>query len=264
MKRSASAAVALMGILLTLPVLAQEPATDAANPAAAPTAFAGGDMMVADAAPEDEMAEEAPPVEAPVEEPPPVEAPPVEEPVAVEAPPEEAPVEEVASEEPGEPFQFYVGVDKAEVDFSLSDDALEAEFGGDSFDSSMYRIRAGMRILEAVALEAHYGIADDKDDEPGKLEIAEYYGLFVVPTGNLFDLFEIAVPIGYSSMKGERGNASHTFDGVSYGLNIEVPITLGSAWLPDLRLGGGGQVYRASNDSRVYGYHFGVRFDFKI
>ncbi|PPE75910.1 hypothetical protein C3942_03240 [Solimonas fluminis] len=183
---------------------------------------------------------------------------------AEEAPAEEAPAEETASEDSGEPFHFYLGVDKAEVTLALSDDALETAFGSDELDSSLFRIRAGMRLLEAVGLELQYGIADDKDDEAKKFEVGEYYGIFVVPTGSLFELVEISVPIGYSSMKAEKGGASETFDGVSYGVNLEVPITLNSEWFPDIRVGGGGLVYRADRDSRVYGYHFGVRLDFKI
>ncbi|HEY0916412.1 MAG TPA: outer membrane beta-barrel protein, partial [Solimonas sp.] len=181
-----------------------------------------------------------------------------------EAAAEEAPAEETASEDSGEPFHFYLGVDKAEITLALSDDALETAFGSDELESSMYRIRAGMRLLDAVGLELQYGVADDKDDGAKKFEVGEYYGIFVVPTGSLFELVEISVPIGYSSMKAERGAASETFDGVSYGVNLEVPITLNSEWFPDIRIGGGGLVYRADRDSRVYGYHFGVRLDFKI
>ncbi|WP_133164222.1 hypothetical protein [Solimonas fluminis] len=296
MKRSASAAAVLMGMLFSLPALAQDPvaeeapaaesaeaapaeapaeagadaaATEEAAPAEAPAdasaeaapadpsaeaapADASAESAPADAAAADLSAEAAPAEEAPVEA------------AAEEAPAEEAPAEETASEDSGEPFHFYLGVDKAEVTLALSDDALETAFGSDELDSSLFRIRAGMRLLEAVGLELQYGIADDKDDEAKKFEVGEYYGIFVVPTGSLFELVEISVPIGYSSMKAEKGGASETFDGVSYGVNLEVPITLNSEWFPDIRVGGGGLVYRADRDSRVYGYHFGVRLDFKI
>lgn len=296
MKRSASAAAVLMGMLFSLPALAQDPvaeeapaaesaeaapaeapaeagadaaATEEAAPAEAPAdasaeaapadpsaeaapADASAESAPADAAAADLSAEAAPAEEAPVEA------------AAEEAPAEEAPAEETASEDSGEPFHFYLGVDKAEVTLALSDDALETAFGSDELDSSLFRIRAGMRLLEAVGLELQYGIADDKDDEANKFEVGEYYGIFVVPTGSLFELVEISVPIGYSSMKAEKGGASETFDGVSYGVNLEVPITLNSEWFPDIRIGGGGLVYRADRDSRVYGYHFGVRLDFKI
>jgi len=296
MKRSASAAAVLMGMLFSLPALAQDPvaeeapaaesaeaapaeapaeagadaaATEEAAPAEAPAdasaeaapadpsaeaapADASAESAPADAAAADLSAEAAPAEEAPVEA------------AAEEAPAEEAPAEETASEDSGEPFHFYLGVDKAEVTLALSDEALETAFGSDELDSSLFRIRAGMRLLEAVGLELQYGIADDKDDEANKFEVGEYYGIFVVPTGSLFELVEISVPIGYSSMKAEKGGASETFDGVSYGVNLEVPITLNSEWFPDIRIGGGGLVYRADRDSRVYGYHFGVRLDFKI
>ncbi len=296
MKRSASAAAVLMGVLFSLPALAQDPAADEAvapesaevapaeemaaeapadtEAAADATAAdaAGTEMAPADAAAEAAPAEEAAPADASAEAAPAdgvaadlsAESAPVEEAPVEEAAAEEAPAEETASEDSGEPFHFYLGVDKAEITLALSDDALETAFGGDELESSMYRIRAGMRLLDAVGLELHYGVADDKDDGAKKFEVGEYYGIFVVPTGSLFELIEISVPIGYSSMKAERGAASETFDGVSYGVNLEVPITLNSEWIPDIRIGGGGLVYRADRDSRVYGYHFGVRLDFKI
>ncbi|AXQ30310.1 hypothetical protein D0B54_17250 [Solimonas sp. K1W22B-7] len=284
-----------MGMLIALPVMAQEEAT-AASPesaevapadASAPADVSAADAAGAEAAPADAAAAEAAPADAAAADagaeaaPADVaaeaapadaaaadlsaEAAPVEE-APAEAAAEEAPAEDSASEsaDSGEPFHFYIGVDKAEVTLALSDDALVTAFGGDELESSMYRIRAGTRLLDAVGIELHYGVADDKDDGAEKFEVGEYYGIFVVPTGSLFELVEISVPIGYSSMKAERGAASETFDGVSYGLNVEVPITLNSDWIPDIRLGGGGLVYRADRDSRVYGYHFGVRLDFKI
>ncbi|MDM4772264.1 hypothetical protein [Solimonas sp. SE-A11] len=288
MKRSASAAAVLMGVLFSLPALAQDPAADEAvapesaevAPAEEMAAEAPADTeAAADATAADAAGTEAAPADASAEaadasaEAAPAdgaaaelsaESAPAEEAPVEEAASEEAPAEETASEDSGEPFHFYLGVDKAEITLALSDTALETAFGGDELESSMYRIRAGMRLLDAVGLELHYGVADDKDDGAKKFEIGEYYGIFVVPTGSLFELVEISVPIGYSSMKAERGAASETFDGVSYGVNLEVPITLNSEWFPDIRIGGGGLVYRADRDSRVYGYHFGVRLDFKI
>ncbi|HSW12856.1 MAG TPA: hypothetical protein VLI06_08460 [Solimonas sp.] len=290
MKRSASAAAALMGLLLALPAMAQDETTEAAAaetaeaapaeaaPEAAAEAAPAEEAAPADAtaeaapaeaapaeeaAPADVAAEAAPAEEAAVAEAPVEEAPPAEEVVAEEAPAEEAPAEETASEDSGEPFFLHVGVDMAEVDFSLSDE-LETKFGSADLDSSMYRLRVGMRLLEAVGLELQYGLSDDDGTDAGTIEIGEYYGVFLVPTGSLFELIEVSTPIGYSFIKGERGSASHEFDGVSYGLQLELPITLDSEWLPDIRIGGGGQVYQASHESRVYGYHFGVRLDFKI
>lgn len=313
MRKPASAAAVLLGLLVAMPVLAQDPAAeaapaeeaaaaeaapaeaapaeeaapaDAAAAEAAPADAAAAEAAPADAAeaaPADAAAAEAAPADASAEAAPAdasaeaapadaaaadlsAEAAPVEEAAAPaeEAPAEEAPAEETASEDSGEPFEFYLGVDMAELKVALSDPALETAFGSDELKSSMYRIRAGMRLLEAVGIELHYGVADDKDDEPKKFEVGQYYGIFVVPTGSLFEVIEISVPIGYASVDAERGGASETFDGVSYGVNLEVPITLGSDWFPDIRIGGGGLVYRADKESRVYGYHFGVRLDFKI
>lgn len=262
MKRSASAAAALLGVAFVLQMWTPDASADGMNePPPADTA-APEDTA---AAPEPAVTEPAP-VEATAEAAPAevvAEAPAEEAPVE-EAPVEEAPVEEAASEDAGEPFYLYAGVDYAKVTLSISDEAREAQFGGRNPRSDFYRLRLGTRIFGAVGLEAQYGIADSKDDEDDKFETAAYYGAFIVPTGTLFDLFEIAVPVGYSVFKAEKGNATTELDGVSYGLNIEVPIPLGGDWLPELRLGGGGLVYQAHDDTRVYGYHFGVRADFKL
>src|SRR3546814_8584097 len=55
------------------------------------------------------------------------------------------------------------------------------------------------------------------------------------------------------------------FDAVSFGLNFEVPVFVNpDSRLPDIRIGGGGTVFYAENAARTYGFHAGIRFDFKI
>lgn len=303
MKRSVSAAVALLSVAFTLPVWAQDPAMDSSSGAetldagSAPMEVAQEDTATdagtAEAAPADTSAETAPDTsaeaapadtgsetsgEATTTEAAPAEAgteataeAPAEASteVGVEtteaAPTEEAAAEEApAGEEPREPFYLYVGADYANVTLSLSDDAREAAFGGHNPRSDMYRLRVGTRLFGSIGLEAQYGLADTDDDEAGKYEVAAYYGAYLVPTGMLFDVVEISVPVGYSVFKAERGNATTELDGVSYGMNIEVPIAIGVEWLPEIRIGGGGLVYQAHDESRVYGYHAGLRADFKL
>ena len=177
---------------------------------------------------------------------------------------EEGSGEEAAAEDDGEPLYLYAGVDMVEVRASFSDDALVAKFGDDKLNSSFYRLRVGTRLFEAIGIEAHYGLPDQDDSGQRNFETGEYYGVFVVPTGVFLDVVEISAPVGYTLTKVERGGASEKFDAVSFGMNIEVPITLDSEWLPDIRIGGGGTVYQAKNDARIYGYHFGIRLDFKL
>lgn len=170
-----------------------------------------------------------------------------------------------AAEAPtAEPTQFYVGADYVWTTASLSKPALKAAFGGDELDSSMYRVRAGMRLFERMGLELHYGTGDTDIDE---LESDEYrtdqfYGVYLVPTGVLLDLVEVGAAIGYAHTDLERANASEGLGGVSFGVNFELPLYTGDEL--ELRVGGGGTVYRAQNSARVYGYHAGVRIDFKI
>lgn len=323
MKKSANVAVALIGIMLAMPVVAQEAEADAVEPELEAAAESVGEEAVADdaaaaeseiseAAPAEEFVEEAPAEEAvaddlsaeaaPVDETAAAEEAPADETVseetgteaggeemaAEEVPAEEIPVEETVAEDSysesssegsdsedgsseeafsgddGEPFYLYAGVDLVEVRASFSDDALIAKFGDDKLNSSYYRLRVGTRLFEAIGVEAHYGLPDQDDSGERNFETGEYYGAFIVPTGVFLDVVEISAPVGYTLTKVERGGASEKFDAVSFGLNIEVPITLDSEWLPDIRIGGGGTVYQAKNDARIYGYHFGIRLDFKL
>jgi len=318
MKKSANVAVALIGIMLAMPAVAQEAEADAVEPEMEAAAESVGEEAVADdaaaeseiseAAPAEEFVEEAPAEEvvaddlsaepSPVDETAAAEEAPADETVseeagaeemaAEEAPVEEAPVEETVAEDSysesgsegsdsedgsseedssgddGEPFYLYAGVDMVEVRASFSDDALIAKFGDDKLNSSFYRLRVGTRLFEAIGVEAHYGLPDQDDSGERNFETGEYYGAFIVPTGVFLDVVEISAPVGYTLTKVERGGASEKFDAVSFGLNIEVPITLDSEWLPDIRIGGGGTVYQAKNDARIYGYHFGIRLDFKL
>lgn len=323
MKKSANVAVALIGIMLAMPVVAQEAEADAVEPELEAAAESVGEEAVADdaaaaeseiseAAPAEEFVEEAPAEEAvaddlsaeaaPVDETAAAEEAPADETVseetgteaggeemaAEEVPAEEVPVEETVAEDSysesssegsdsedgsseeassgddGEPFYLYAGVDLVEVRASFSDDALIAKFGDDKLNSSYYRLRVGTRLFEAIGVEAHYGLPDQDDSGERNFETGEYYGAFIVPTGVFLDVVEISAPVGYTLTKVERGGASEKFDAVSFGLNIEVPITLDSEWLPDIRIGGGGTVYQAKNDARIYGYHFGIRLDFKL
>ncbi len=171
---------------------------------------------------------------------------------------------EASSEPERDPIRLYAGADYAWLTASLSSDQLKAKFGGDEFDSRFYRARFGTRLFGKIGVEGQFGFSDTDDTEPGDVEVSEYVGVFIVPTGVIFDLIEVAAPIGYSVTELSGRGASHKFDGFSFGLNFEIPLLIDVENFPDIRIGGGGTVYQAEREARVYGYHAGIRFDFNI
>jgi hypothetical protein len=210
--------------------------------------------------------DEAPAEEAPVEEMAPAEAmeAPIEEAAAdpaADAPAEEeAPAEEVASEEPAEPLALYVGVDWVMTTLSVS---APLATGADQFDSGMYRGRVGMRALEAIGLEFQFGV-DNSDDEPGSVETKSYYGLFFVPTATVFEVVELAFPVGYAQSEfGAGGAGSESLRSIAYGIDGELPLRTFGAELPDIRLTAGWMVYYQKSDARAYGANAGLRYDFQ-
>jgi hypothetical protein len=182
------------------------------------------------------------------------------------APAEEtfAPAEEVAAEdgyagepeEPAEPLMLYVGVDYVVSTLSLSNG------GAGDLDSGMYRARLGWRALEAVGLEAHVGV-DNSDGEPGSVETKRYYGVFVVPTATVFEVVELAFPVGYAQSSFEQGSFSEDYASIAYGLDLELPVRTFAESLPDLRLTAGWMVYYQKSDARSYGANVGLRYDFQ-
>lgn len=169
-----------------------------------------------------------------------------------------------AEEDAGAPLELYVGGDYVWSTVSFSKPALEQAFGSDQLDSNFYRIRAGMRVLEHIGVEVQYGIGDTS---VGSLETDEYrtnqfYAAYLVPTGVVLDLVEVAAAIGYAHTGLERANVSESLGGASFGLNFEVPLLTTERL--EFRIGGGGSVFRAQNSARIWGYHAGLRIDFRI
>ena len=166
---------------------------------------------------------------------------------------------------PRKPFYVYAGADYAFLRTSLSKDSLKTALGGDEFDSDFYRVRVGTRLLRSIGIEAHFGVKNDDGKDPGKVETNQMYGVYLVPTGNLFRFLEVSAPVGYSHLRLENGNGKVDFDSLSFALNFEVPVYVNpDSRLPDVRIGGGGVVYYAEREARTYGYHAGLRLDFKI
>jgi len=164
-----------------------------------------------------------------------------------------------------EPLYLYGGVDYAFLTASLSKDSLKTALGGaDSYDSNFYRTRVGVRLLPFISVEGQYGIKASSSGSD-KADTQQMYGAYLVPTGVLFDLIEVSAPVGYSHVELQNSNGKAKFDAASFGLNVEIPVYVSSnPHIPDVRVGGGGTVYYAGTDARVYGFQAGVRLDFKL
>ncbi|NGY04481.1 hypothetical protein [Solimonas terrae] len=166
---------------------------------------------------------------------------------------------------PRKPYYVYAGADYAFLHASLSKDSLKNALGGDSFDSNFYRMRVGTRLFKQIGVEAQFGIKNENGNDHDKVATKQMYGVYLVPTGNLFRFLEVSAPVGYSHLKLENGNGGVKFDAVSFGLNLDVPLYVNpDSRLPDVRIGGGGTVFYAESAARTYGYHAGIRLDFKI
>lgn len=205
---------------------------------------------------EEPAAEVVPADEAPAES--------TEEGVTEEAPAEEAATEEAAAEEapaedgPSAPWNVYVGADY--VNTTLSQSAPPSAPASE-FDSTMVRLRGGWRALDGIGLELHAGI-DQANEAAGEVTTDAYYGAFIVPTAVVFDVVELAFPVGYA--RSEFGDSGDALGSIAYGLDLELPLKLWWDALPDLRLTGGWMVYYQKSDARVYGANFGLRYDFAL
>ncbi|WP_168147067.1 outer membrane beta-barrel protein [Solimonas marina] len=163
------------------------------------------------------------------------------------------------------PHYVYAGVDYAFLRSSLSKDSMKNALGGDQFDSDFYLLRVGTRLFKQISIEGRFGIKNESGNSTDKVETNQMYGIYIVPTGNLFHFLEVSAPIGYAHTKLENDNGSVKLNGMSFGLNFEVPIYVNAkSRIPDIRLSSGGTVYYAGRDSQTYGYQAGIRMDFKI
>jgi len=193
---------------------------------------------------------------------PPVEEAPAEEAAAEEAPAEEAPAEEAAAEEApadeGEPMPIYLGVDQAMTTLSVS--SLSG-FDEQDYDSGQYRLKVGAVPIESIAVEFQVGF-DNGGDAPDEVSTASYYGLYLVPHTTIIGGLELAFPVGYAKSSVERPGASSDLDSLAYGIDAQFPLRVFGESMPNLRVGGGGMVYYQRGDARLYGFSFGLRYDF--
>lgn len=168
-------------------------------------------------------------------------------------------------------YMFYVGADLQDSKLSVSDSNSFGGLNNTSYDSKFWDVRLGYRLFKAIGIEAHYGVPDEDAKNPGRYKERHYYGIFAVPTANVFDLFEIAFPLGYTNSgitvngltsAGAPVVEQRHLNSIAYGANLEIPIRVFWRALPDFRLTGGGMVYYQRSDAREYGFHFGLRYDF--
>jgi|GEM_PF-1868247 len=231
------------------PAATEAPAADAAASDAAPAA---ADAAATESAPAEAAASDAPAATDAAAAP-------------AEAAPEATPAEE------RKPWKLYAGYDYVQANFLASSPDSPAtpnranQFSSDSLHGNFHQVRAGVRVFDVIGIEAHYGVKAGTDSKPDTMGVKNNMGLYFVPTGTLFDVVEISALVGYASTKLEHAGKTLSIHGSSYGANLEVPLRpLLGEWMPDIRLGGGFMVYHHDSESRVYGSHFGARWDFNI
>lgn len=164
--------------------------------------------------------------------------------------------EEQAEAEPATPWLLYVGLDQVMTTLSLSGQPPEAPT---EFDSGLYRLRAGMFLGQGFGVEVHYGFKQSTD-RPDEVNTDKYYGAYLMPTTNLFEMFELAFPVGYA-MNTVEGTK---LDSLAFGITAGLPLQYVVSSLPDLRLTLGWMTYYQKRDARLYGLNFGLRYDFSI
>ncbi|MGH8461105.1 MAG: hypothetical protein ACRESS_05825 [Stenotrophobium sp.] len=182
---------------------------------------------------------------------------------------------------PRTPIKLYVGYDRTHVNFQISGEPagpvtgptppattpqspLQQQFGSSNLSSNFNQIRVGVRAFDVIGIEAHYGHKATNGTAPGTVAVKNYEGIYLVPTGTLLGTVEVGAVLGYDWLQMERPGASAKLHGIAYGVNAELPIRVLWDKLPNIRLGGGVMVYQHDSRSRVYGTHFGVRYDFSL
>ncbi len=157
-------------------------------------------------------------------------------------------------------LKSYVGFDYVTGQLANST-GTSASTTNDTFDFNMLRLRGGMRLFEALAIELQYGTSIGS--ESGQAEIESYASALLVPTATVFETIELSFPVGVTKITAQQGQQKFEDTDISYGLQTELPLTL-FADVPDLRLGAGFMVYHAGNATRTYGFNLGLRYDFDI
>lgn len=146
-----------------------------------------------------------------------------------------------------------------------------------NFSSDFVNIKLGLRPEAMTArssfltFELHGGVPLRDDEDLSEAETKQYFGAFIVPHAVVLDMFEVSFPVGYTRSKiGVRApdenddivSMEESFDSISFGGNIMLPLRLLMPNGPDIRISAGGQVYHQDSSGRIYGYNAGLRWDF--
>lgn len=167
-------------------------------------------------------------------------------------------------EEERDPFPLYIGADYYDATVSAADPDVP------NLDTTGYRVHFGTSFGSGfgskerfIGVDVSYVGKRSDNGNPDYIEM-DGYGVHLVPTATVLDLFEIAVPLGWQYVHLSYFGAEASDSGISYGLNLQFPFRIISESLPDLRLIGGGLVYNQDEGDRIYGWHAGLQFDFGI
>jgi len=171
---------------------------------------------------------------------------------------------ETAAVDDDEGLKFYVGAERVEATLDLSDDDLEAKYGDDKLQGGFYRARAGLRLAPGIGVEGQGGFIPDDDKASDDAKFKHFYAAYLVTTGTVLNTVEISARVGYAWIGAKNQNADESFDGVSYGLELALPLRVISESIPDIRIVGGGTVFTQDRDQRSYGWYYGLRYDFHL
>lgn len=162
----------------------------------------------------------------------------------------------------GDGLRFYVGAERAETTLDLSGETLQNRYGRDQLDGGSYLGRVGVRIAEGISIEGIGSFAPDDDKGGRDAKFTQIYGAYLVTTGTVMETVEVSGRVGYALVRAENATADEKFDNVSYGVEMALPLRVFSDSLPNVRLVGGGTVYSQERQARIYGWHYGLRYDF--
>ena len=171
---------------------------------------------------------------------------------------------ETAAAADEEPLKFYVGAERVEATLDLSDDDLEQSYGDGKLQGGFYRARAGIRLAPGISVEGQGGFIPDDDKAVNDVKFKHFYAAYLVTTGTVLDTVEISGRVGYAWIGAKNQNADKSFDNISYGVEIALPLRVFSEAMPDIRLVAGGTVFTQERDERAYGWHYGLRYDFSL
>src|SRR5579859_6562712 len=95
-------------------------------------------------------------------------------------------------------YHFYVGADLQNPTLSVSDaNSFHGIAVGDYY-GKFWDVRAGYRLFKVIGIEGHYGFKDQDANRPDRFSTTGYWGVFAVPTANVFNLFELSFPVGWA------------------------------------------------------------------